>query len=320
MKMMTDSRHGFYVYCDGGLCNRLNALLGGLELARDTNFRLIVSWPINNWCELSLEDILEIDGEFALLPWGIPQISKQLMEYCLIAHEQQSFDRSVDLNPNLERNLHDLRGQIDRAMHEKPVVYYNCVIPPCMRIDNISRLARQLKFKPQFLLQAERFMARVNMMPDGYWALHMRGTDFRRTARYYSFWYFISRCLPGSILLCTDDVILKKQFRAIPFVVSRDFSAYPERFCPELSWTHTIADQEGRSFDFNVRRSGNSVKESIVDLILLSKGRILPTSESSFLRLAVLLRGEEKQPIMFMWLGIKQCWKRFEILCKRHGG
>jgi hypothetical protein len=286
---MMDRLHGFYVYCDGGLCNRLNALLGGLELSRNANFGLIVSWPINNWCELSLGDVLDIDGEFALEEWEISELSMRLMEYSLIAHEQQSFDSPPVLNPNLETNLHSLRGKIDRAVREKSVVYFNSVIPPCMRINDISRLARRLKFKAQFLLRAERFLKRVGLTPDRYWALHMRGTDFRRPASYYRWWKFISRCLPGNVLLCTDDVNIKKQFSSIQYLVSRDCGAYPEKYQPELSWTDNILDQEGRSFDFNVRRSSNSVKESIVDLILLSEGHILLTSESSFLGFAILM-------------------------------
>jgi len=38
------------IYCDGGLGNRLNALLSGLALARHFGLEHTVHWPVNANC------------------------------------------------------------------------------------------------------------------------------------------------------------------------------------------------------------------------------------------------------------------------------
>ena len=48
------SKH--YVLCDGGLCNRLNALMFALILKRRFGGAWSISWPVNNWCGVDLGD------------------------------------------------------------------------------------------------------------------------------------------------------------------------------------------------------------------------------------------------------------------------
>ena len=44
-----------HVLCDGGLCNRLNALVFGLILERRFGQAWRVSWPRNNWCDAPMQ-------------------------------------------------------------------------------------------------------------------------------------------------------------------------------------------------------------------------------------------------------------------------
>ena len=47
-------------YCDGGLGNRLNALVTGILLARMAGFDLEVVWPVNNWCGARFCDLISM--------------------------------------------------------------------------------------------------------------------------------------------------------------------------------------------------------------------------------------------------------------------
>ena len=49
-------------------------------------------------------------------------------------------------------------------------------------------------------------------------------------------------------------------------------------------------DNEGNEYSFNVERSDESVIDAMVDLLILSKSTILNTSESTFLRTALLIQ------------------------------
>ena len=47
------------VLCDGGLANRLNALLFALILRRKFGHAWQMSWPINNWCGAPFESLFD---------------------------------------------------------------------------------------------------------------------------------------------------------------------------------------------------------------------------------------------------------------------
>ena len=49
------------IFCDGGLANRLNSLIGGLKLAEIIKGEWIICWPINEWCGSALEDLFNVD-------------------------------------------------------------------------------------------------------------------------------------------------------------------------------------------------------------------------------------------------------------------
>ena len=46
-----------HVLCDGGLCNRLNALMFALILKRKFGGSWRISWPVNNWCGAPFESL-----------------------------------------------------------------------------------------------------------------------------------------------------------------------------------------------------------------------------------------------------------------------
>ena len=51
------------IFCDGGLGNRLNSLLGGLFIANQTQSSPVICWPENNWCGCNFKDLFNTDIE-----------------------------------------------------------------------------------------------------------------------------------------------------------------------------------------------------------------------------------------------------------------
>ena len=55
-------------------------------------------------------------------------------------------------------------------------------------------------------------------------------------------------------------------------------------------WTAVTADHSGRLYAGNINRSGQSVIDAIVDLLLLSYSQVVKTSNSTFLQTALLMQ------------------------------
>ena len=69
---MSNSRNkSIYIYCLGGLSNRLNSLITGLIISKKISRQIkpIIIWPRVNWCMASIYQILDkdwIDSKFII--------------------------------------------------------------------------------------------------------------------------------------------------------------------------------------------------------------------------------------------------------------
>ena len=94
------SQHGPIVLCDGGLANRLNALLFALILQEKFGHAWRIAWPLNNWCGAPLEALFE--APFPHDDTSLTQLRQQGRQRMLMQENQQQelFDqqnRSVAL-------------------------------------------------------------------------------------------------------------------------------------------------------------------------------------------------------------------------------
>ena len=90
-----------HVLCDGGLCNRLNALLFGLLLKQRYGGDWQISWPRNNWCDAAFEKLFTCE-----LPHdenGLAYYRTHQAQHHLFMHEDQGgFDAAhATLNSSL---------------------------------------------------------------------------------------------------------------------------------------------------------------------------------------------------------------------------
>jgi hypothetical protein len=314
---MTNSASFFAVYCDGGLCNRLNSLVVAMILAQDLKKVLVVYWPINTWCGLDYYSIFEKQED--IIAYDISMLDLNLTHshnFSLFAHEQQLFSSSIIANPNLIRKYEDLYIKIFNTLEYKSVLYYNSIIPYCISLDRASLVAKNLPFLAIYRVLAYEYIATHRLASDSPWAIHLRGTDFGFSKAYYNFWYLISKFFPSKLLLMTDDIFLKTRFAKLSNVCTRIFHEYPSKLNPDFNWNEEIVDSYGRKFNFNIQRTGASVKESVTDLLILSQSKLLINSNSTYLVFAMLIRGYKFSLVSYCYFNFRRLRQLIRILRK----
>ncbi len=285
------AKHPFIVFCDGGLCNRLNALLVAQLIAKELKIDLRIAWPTNNWCQLAYDEIFDKSPKVVAEPIDINGLNTNLAQYVLLAHEQQTFSARPLLNPNLEESWQGLLQLIANSLESQSVIYFNATIPWCCSIQEASKIAQSLPWKSAYQQQAWAFLQTQQLKPFNYWGLHIRGTDFGHSHQYFKRWQTIIRLFTDPIVVCTDDVKVRDAYFSKPNVTSRKIAHFPQRFHADKGWNAQIIDDQDRAFNFNVLRDAASVKESIIDLMVLSQAKLFYTSNSTFLTFALLMRG-----------------------------
>ena len=306
----------FIVFCDGGLCNRLNALVVALIIGRAFRRLVVVHWPLNNWCSLPIEDILELDKQVIVDRGSFSAVENIYSSYVLVAHEQQNFRSPVRLNPNKVHEWRCLLGFFEKTLPTSNTIYFNSIIPRCIPQKLIQGAVSGLRWKEQFTSRAEEFLRLSGLQPGMYWGLHLRGTDFGHSRNYFRFWLAVTHLLPGRKLLCTDDPDVAQMFIGVPGMVRRQVFSHPVKLHPEKNWNDVIIDEEGRQFPFNISRTPDSISESIIDLLTLSKARLLYTSKSTFLNFALLMGGSNLDPVSKAYLEVKR-WRELAKLFLR---
>ncbi len=283
----------FIVFCDGGLCNRLNALLVAQLIAKELKINLWVAWPSNNWCQLPYAEIFDASPNIISQSTDIQGLNTEFSDYALLAHEQQTFSKSPFINPNLEESWQHLINSVSSSLKHQSAIYFNATIPWCCPIQQVSNIAQTLPWKSDYQLQAQAFLKTHQLRPFKFWGLHLRGTDFGHTSQYFQRWFNIIKLFPDPVVICTDDPKVRETYLSSPKVLSRPITHFPQRLDADKGWNDQIIDDQNRAFNFNVFRDAESVKESIIDLMILSQSKLYFTSNSTFLTFALLMRGIE---------------------------
>lgn len=270
------------IYCDGGLGNRINSLIGGIYLAKSIKRKFQISWPINRWCGIPFEDIF--NSTINADKRTILDFNSLKNNQLLIAHSSQSFSVPVVINPNQYFRASTFLSTVaDNIKNYDDCIYYNNLVPDFVPIKEVLLALRHINLKDSYKATAANFLEERGMAKSHFWGLHLRGTDASSSSEYYNFWYKLSYLLPGKILLCTDDNEIENLFKKNKSVVFREKSSLPKKSETSGGWNERCVDEYGRYFDFNIARDADSMRESIVDFYLLSLSLIIPTSRSTFL-------------------------------------
>lgn len=275
-----------HVLCDGGLCNRLNALIFALILKRRFGGEWSISWPRNNWCGAAF-------GRLFTSPLPVDELTiedyKAREDRCLLLmHENQIGFSAERLVINKTLTSHEQYGQLLAGAHSDglDVVYFNSLLPPFVSDDDVRGALALLGLNAEVAAAAARFVA-GHGIDAGTVGLHIRKTDFGDAVDDQALFEQV-RGHARRFFVCSDDADVNRRFAALPNCAVFEKTAFPEKLEDAAGWQHWTTDAEGRRFPFNINRGDVSVVEGLVDLLILSRTEIVVTSGSTFLSTARL--------------------------------
>ncbi len=261
-----------FIFCDGGLGNRLNSLIGGLVIAETYSLSPVVCWPENNWCGCSFDDLFE--NNFLIDNNDVFYFFKEDSNNLFLSITDNGIKLKNLFEPNVE--------SIDQIRHTNvDIVYYHNKIPKNLNQEKVLAFAKQLKIKSSIINQANQFITAKSISRHTK-GLHVRKTDFPNQLDSDRLFHDVSIDKNSNYFICSDDQDTEQQFCTLPNVCALPKTSYVQKL-NDGNWRQTTTDTSGRIFDFNVDRPKQSVIEALVDLLILSRTTISVKNKSTFL-------------------------------------
>jgi hypothetical protein len=271
------------IFCDGGFANRVNSLLGGLVLAEQMGWSYKVLWPRNNRCGAAFADVFN-------MPVAVHELRLQDLvpfeaELQLWLHENDvGFTQPV----TPLRHLADASAlQALRGDDERPVLFCENSLLPWLDAAAVKRALQSLNFNASLTAQARQLLQAQGAA--GFIGIHLRCTDFYAPAPTEAMFGAVQANPDKRFFVCSDDAGVQARFAALPNVFVQAKTAYVEKRV-DGPWRGDMRDSDGLPYSGNIERGADSVKQAVVDLLLLAASTPVLTSESSFLALAIRLR------------------------------
>ncbi len=271
------------VFCDGGFANRVNCLVSGLALGRRLGLPVRVLWPRNNRCGAAFGELFDMDlpvDEVRLQDLVPHQKKLQLW-----LHENDvGFTESVASlrqHPGLATVKAMLQG--DR----RAVLFCENAVLPWLDAVDVDAALLSLHFQADIVGSARQVIARHGA--GGYVGIHLRATDFTQPPPVEAMLGVVQAQSGTRFFVCSDDAAIEDRFARHANVFVHAKSAYVEKRAAG-PWRGATTDSDGLPYTGNIERTGASVVQAVVDLLLLAGSRPLKTSTSSFLALAERLR------------------------------
>jgi hypothetical protein len=262
------------IFCDGGLGNRLSVLIGGFIFSKKFNRKTIICWPQNNWCGCGFNDIF--DNEETVITDNINELFYKNLNNKFFIHENQTDYKIESYYPNLQ-NYNLLSSNEDENL-----IYYNNSIPDFFSLEEILETLKQFKIKSKIIDKVSNFCNDNNINSETR-GIHFRKTDFKNFLNEDEIYNLISSKPTVNYFICSDSFETEQKFKSLKNVLIFPKNNYVEKF-KDGGWNDLIKDNEGREFDFNIKRSKDSVIEGFIDLLILSKTKIIVESHSTFLK------------------------------------
>lgn len=271
-----------HIICDGGIGNRMNSLIAGLILSNKINRVPIVYWPLNNWCDCPFEDLFECNIN----------LSSEDINY-VFANNLDSYFMIIN-NPTVHKDIKYLDFSENSINflnnNKKDVVYMNNKLPDIFVKADCYRVLQSLPVKKEIVDHVKEFVTNKKISTNVH-AVHIRLTDNTKQVDVNFLFDQIQQNPNIRYFVCSDDKSTELKFNKLPNVEIHEKNNYVEKLV-EGSWNETIKDKEGRSFNFNVNRSRNSIIEALQDVLILSKCNLSnKQAKSTFYQLAKFYAG-----------------------------
>jgi len=268
------------LFCDGGLGNRLNSLIGGLLVSDMIGANPIICWPKNNWCGCAFEDLFDTD--ILVVESGVNDVFKDNQKSIFLIHENQT---NIPIPLSYNHSLHSIE-QIKNK--DESVVYYHNSIPEYFTNDQVILKLQNFKIKDTVLEEVHKFI-KINKIDESVQGILFRKTDYEYNSSISlntdAVYNQIKINTDTRYYVCSDDMQVEKAFSKLDNVHIYNKTSYVEKY-KEGSWNESITDDQGRVSTFNVNRSRQSVIEAFIGLLIMSKTTIVVDFPSTFLHFA----------------------------------
>jgi hypothetical protein len=285
MTSPTPTQRRIYVFCDGGIGNRINALVSGIAIAEHFQLDMTVYWPANSWCGAAFADIFE--NAFDVRTDALDTLAGKFTDAKMMLHDAMG---AQFLQVPFE-SAYDYQSMEDFAQRglpaDKDIFFYPAIIAPWIPEPLVHAALRSLRFSEEIRRAVQTFISTTLVQP--FHGLHLRRTDLRVGLSDAEVLALVQRHPNEVFFVCSDDPQAEALACAHPHVHARAKAHHVEKKEDNADWISPSKDQEGRVSYGNIERSRDAMIEGTIDLLILAHSQIVGFSGSTFQRMARLL-------------------------------
>jgi hypothetical protein len=261
---MTDSK--IIIYCDGGLGNRLNALLSGMAIVHYFGIDYVIHWPTNQWCAAAYSDILSQEAHVSTA--SLISLKGTLGDYAMLLHDSIASDAlGVPFASAYDyTSLDDLHEKLLKSGQH--LFFYPALVPQWIPEALIHAEMRNLSFTPHITSEVENFIRSTLKKP--FHGLHLRRTDLNIGLTDLEVFKIAQGNPDCSFFVCSDDPQAERLASGHPNVFSRTKTSYVQKKQGDDSWLALSKDEDGRTYHGNIQRNKESVIDGAIDMLILA--------------------------------------------------
>lgn len=270
------------IFCDGGIGNRINALVSGLALARKLNLSYCIYWPGNNWCQAGFFDIFE--NEYPVSQLSIKDLRGTLSDAVVLLHDQIAAN-SLGVSFHSAYSYGSIEDfSVRNSLTDKKIFYYPALMPPWIPAEEVNADLKKLKFTEHIRNSVADFLHQTLGKP--FHGLHLRRTDLNIGLSDHEVMKLVRAHPDDMFFVCSDDPLSERLACANPNVRCRQKASHVAKKYQGRAWLSESVDDDGRSYYGNIFRGRESVIEGVIDLLILSHSQIVGYSGSTFQKMA----------------------------------
>lgn len=279
------------VLCDGGLGNRLRGLISAIYFLEGIDYEIL--WPIDEWCGISYTELFEEPFFAKISQYTVEDIIQMLKAYPstkLLSHSKH-FNVPDSCYIPISTIICP-RTFINNLSFSTSLVFCLVQIHPLIPTRVSSDIMKGLNINSRILEAAFSAMQAMSLSPYNYFGFHCRLSDSGYSpAKYVKQIRTHTNKSSLPVFLCSDEPnrvlsLLPLEFRSL---IKYRQVCEPSKRTIHQGWHSLGFDSYNRPTSYNVIRSSSSIVDALIDLVILSKSRIVYTSRSSFLEIALLL-------------------------------
>lgn len=263
------------INCEGGLCNRLGSLVGGIWISKQYQLTPVIHWPDTKWCSCNFTDLFDLDNKLEEVTTTEFELFVHNSNNTYFTHTR--FDFPIN-------QLLPTKDNFDQILSQKSLqlVGYNCNIVPNFIDDyEVVGVLSRLRIKEE-IIDAVRLFCNHNLINHNTQGVHIRKTDYEEFIREDVVFDFVKTNISSRFFICSDSGETEKKFKALGNVMCYPKSSYVQKLDASIGWVD------------NIFRSKQSVIEAFVDLLILSRTNIvLGHPVSTFFKFANLYQNLE---------------------------